>query len=100
MPHQPKRFCREGVLVCAAPDQVSCELAGEAAILNLKTGAYFGLDPVGARIWSLLTEPRTVAGIRDAIVEDYEVEPERCERDLLALLEKLADAGLVDLRDA
>jgi len=100
MPHQPNRFCREGVLVCAAPDQVSCELGGEAAILNLKTGAYFGLDPVGARIWSLISEPRTVAGIRDAIVEEYDVEPDRCERDLLALLEKLADAGLVDIRVA
>ena len=27
------------------------ELHGEGVLLNLKTGVYFGLDPVGARIW-------------------------------------------------
>ena len=49
-------------VVVAAKDQVSCDLAGEAAILNIKSGVYYGLDPVGARIWSLVQEPRKVAG--------------------------------------
>ena len=35
-------------IVVAAKDQVSCDLAGEAAILNMKNGVYYGLDPVGA----------------------------------------------------
>src|ERR1700730_14483347 len=48
----------------AVPDQVSCDLAGEAVILNLKNGIYFGLDPVGARIWSLIQKPTTFADLR------------------------------------
>ena len=48
----------------ATKDQVSCDLAGEAAILNIKSGVYYGLDPVGARIWNLMQEPR--AGRRDS----------------------------------
>jgi len=83
----------------AARDQVSSNLDGEAAILNLKNGVYYGLDPVGARIWSLIQEPTTVAELRDAIVEEYEVEPDRCERDLLALLRDLAAEGLIEVRD-
>ena len=84
--------------VVAAKDQVSSDLGGEVAILDLKAGVYYGLDAVGARIWSLIQEPRTVNEIRDILLEEYEVEPERCERDLLALLRRLADEGLVEVR--
>lgn len=81
----------------AAKDQVSSDLGGEVAILDLKAGVYYGLDAVGARIWSLIQEPRTVNEIRDILLEEYEVEPERCERDLLALLQRLADEGIIEV---
>jgi len=81
--------------VIASKNQVSCDLAGEAAILNLEDSVYYGLDPVGARIWSLIQNPVTVAALRDAIVADYDVDAERCERDLLELFEQLAGAKLI-----
>ena len=80
-------------VVRVSPDQVSCDLAGEAAILNLNSGAYYGLDPIGARIWNLMKEPATVVSIRDAIVAEYDVSTERCERDLLELLARLEAEG-------
>ena len=80
----------------AVKDQVSADLAGEAAILHLKSGVYYGLDPVGARIWELLKTPRTVAEIRDALLREYDVEPETCEKDLAALLEKLHEEQLIE----
>ncbi len=86
-------------IVVVSKDQVSADLTGEAAILDLKSGVYYGLDAVGARIWDLLQEPKTVNDIRDAILEEYDVEPERCERDLLTLLQELAAAGLIEARD-
>ena len=85
--------------VVAAKDQVSCDLAGEAAILNLQAGVYYGLDAVGARVWHLLQEPRTVQDIRETLLMEYEVEADRCERDLLALLQELVAAGLIEVRD-
>lgn len=81
--------------VQVSPHQASCDLGGEAAILNVETGTYYGLDNVGARIWQLLEEPRRIADIRDTIVAEYDVTPDRCEQDLLKLLDDLADAGLV-----
>jgi hypothetical protein len=84
-------------VVVAAAAQVSADLAGEVVILNLADGVYYGLDPVGARIWALLQEPRTVAELRDAMLAEYEVEPERCERDILMLLRELAAAGLISV---
>jgi len=85
--------------VVVAKEQVSCDLAGEAAILNLKNGVYYGLDPVGARIWNLLQEPRIVNEIGEALLKEYDVESDRCESDLLALLQKLAAEGLIEVKD-
>ena len=87
-------------VVVVAKDQVSCDLAGEVAILNVKNGVYYGLDPVGARIWNLMQEPRAVAEIQDAITNEYDVEPERCIRDLVGLLEKLLAEGLIEVKDS
>lgn len=86
-------------VVVAAKDQVSCDLAGEAAILNIKNGVYYGLDPVGARIWKLIQQARSVDEVREALVEEYEVESERCEQDLITLLEKLLAEGLIEVKD-
>jgi hypothetical protein len=82
-------------VVVAAKHQVSCEVSGEAVILNLNSGIYYGLDALGARVWELIQEPMTVGKIQAILLNEYEVQPERCERDLLALLRKLTDAGLV-----
>ncbi len=84
--------------VVAAAHQISSDLAGETVILNLDSSVYYGLDSVGTRIWNLLQQPRTVGEIRDVLVADYDVEPERAERDLIALLQKLNEVGLVEIK--
>lgn len=85
-------------IVAATKDQVSCSLGEEAAILNTREGIYYGLDPVGAQIWRLLQTPCKVADIQAALVREYDVEPERCQSDLLALLSDLLQAGLIEVR--
>ena len=47
-------------IVVAGKDQVACSLGEEAAILHMGSGVYYGLDPVGARIWNLVQQPRSV----------------------------------------
>ena len=86
--------------VMAAQDQVSSDLGGEAAILQLTSGVYYGLNTVGARIWALLQQPRTVRDIRDTLLAEYDVTPERLEADLFDLLGKLATEQLIEVRDA
>lgn len=79
-------------------DQVSSELDGEEVILNLKDGTYYGLNEVGARIWALLQEATTLLQVRDQIVEEFDVEAEQCEQDLVTLVQELEDAGLVTIQ--
>lgn len=86
-------------VVVAASDQISSDLAGEAVILHLGQGMYYGLDEVGARIWQLIQQPCTPAEICGAIVAEYDVAPERCQEDVLALLGELAAAELIEVRD-
>jgi coenzyme PQQ synthesis protein D (PqqD) len=82
-----------------AADQVSCEIGGETAILNLTTGSYFGLDPIGAMVWSLIAGPIAVHEIVDAIVARYDVKRARCEQDLLALLAQFDKRSLIQIGD-
>ena len=83
-------------VLVAARDQVSTELEGEAVILGLADGVYYGLDGVGALVWERLREPRSVAELRDAVTAAYDVDAETAERDLLDLLRDLAARGLVE----
>lgn len=85
-------------IVGATTEHVSCTLGDEAAILNLKNTVYYGLNPVGARVWNLVKQSRSVSEIRDTLVEEYDVAAERCERDLLDLLEKMREQGLIEVR--
>lgn len=87
-------------IVVVSSEQVSSDLAGEVVMLNLADGTYYGLDEVGSYVWNLIRQPRAVGAVRDAILEEYDVEPDRCESDLLALLGELADNGLIEVRDA
>ena len=95
MTDAPVEITPATVLV-AARDQVSTELEGEAVILSLADGVYYGLDGVGARIWELLREPRSAAALRNAVTAEFDVDAETAERDLLALLGEMAERGLVE----
>jgi hypothetical protein len=91
-------LCVQSVVV-AANEQISCPLGEESAILNLKNSVYYGLDRVGAHVWKLLREPKSVRELRDALLDEYDVEAARCEQDLLELLEKMRGEGLIEVRD-
>ena len=89
----------EDSIVTASKEQISSEIVGEAVILNLKSGVYYGLNEVGNRTWNLIQKPETVKGIKNTLLEEYDVEPESCEQDLLALLQELEAVGLIDVRN-
>ena len=71
------------------------EVGGEAVLLKLASENYFGLDAVGTRIWILLNEAPGLKRAFDILSDTYEVEAEVLERDLLSLVERMAEAGLV-----
>lgn len=80
-------------------DVVFNDLQGEVVLLNLKTGIYFGLDPVGTRAWQLIQDHGRLGPVKDAMLQEYEVSAERVEQDLLELVTHLVDNALVEVID-
>ena len=80
-----------------AQEQLSCELDGEIAILNLGSKTYFGLTEVGAIVWRALETPKNFNAIVAAVTAEFEVDPVRCRRDILEFLDALKDRGLLEV---
>jgi hypothetical protein len=83
--------------VVVAKEQMSCGLDDEAVILSLDKGTYYTLNPLGSQIWNLIQKPIKVEKIRDTILEEYSIDKETCETDLLSLLDDLKKEGLIVL---
>ena len=71
------------------------ELAGEAVLLDLRSESYFGLDPVGTRMWQAIVERGSLRGALEALEGLWDVEPARLQRDLEGLVAELTAQGLV-----
>ena len=82
-------------IVVVADEVVSCDLDGEAAILDTKDGIYYGLDPVGAKIWNLIQKPILLEEVIQIILNEYEVDKNQCTNDIFELIEELLDNRLV-----
>ena len=86
-------------LISVSSNKVTANLVDEMVILDSDSGIYYGLNPVGSRIWELIQEPKTVKQVRDALLAEYDVEPERCENDILTLLQDLLTNELIVVQD-
>ena len=78
------------------PINVFDTLGDEAVILNFENGIYYGLNPVSARIVELIAEPRTVSAILAILLDEYDVDADRCRQDLVNLLAKLKEHDLIE----
>jgi hypothetical protein len=74
------------------------EIEGQSAILHLEANEYFGLDDVGTDIWRAATNGATVGEAIDYLSAVYEVEYEKLKDDVLALLDRLRELGLVEMQ--
>jgi hypothetical protein len=73
------------------------ELAGEAVLLHLESGKYFGLDETGTRMWMLIAEHGRLEPVVQALLEEYDVSEEQLRKDLFELVERLVASGLVTI---
>jgi hypothetical protein len=80
------------------PSVICRELSGETVLLNLESGVYYGLDSVGTRVWQLIVQGRTIAGVCDTMLEEYEVAPDLLHADVTRLVGELRDRGIVTRR--
>ncbi len=82
-------------IVRSSDDQISARLPGDAVILDLASGTYYGFEGIGAAVWELLQGQVRVADLRDQLVARYEVSAEKCDADLLGLLTEMLEKKLI-----
>jgi hypothetical protein len=87
-------------VVCASENQVSSRVGDETAILDLDSSVYYGLDPVGARIFELLAEPVPLESVLQTVIAEYEIDAETARIDLFALVRDLLAQKLVVVQSA
>jgi hypothetical protein len=78
-----------------SPDVVFRDLDGEAVILDLESGTYFGLNEVGTRVWQLVGEGRSEVEIVDLVASEYDADRATIAADVTRLLEELRTRRLV-----
>lgn len=83
------------------PDQVLFrDLAGEAVLLELESGRYYGLNESGTRMWSLLVEHGRVDTALQNLLQEYDVPLERLQEEFLHFIETLASRKLLNLHES
>jgi hypothetical protein len=82
-------------VIAQIEELVSSDLDGETVMMSVKNGKYYGMDAIGSRIWALIKQPRSVSELCDILLEEFDVDCERCEGDVLIFLNKLAEDNLI-----
>jgi hypothetical protein len=85
-------------IVAVSRDQVHTAVDDEVVILHLESSIYYGLDPVGRRVWELIQAPLPVREVVARLIEEFAVGREECEQDVLRLLAELAAEKLVTVQ--
>jgi hypothetical protein len=79
------------------PDVQSSLLDEEAVLLNLSSGYYHSLNPLGTKIWTLCDGTRSLQDVLASICFHYDVPEETAKHDLIQLVTQLTQEGLVEL---
>jgi Coenzyme PQQ synthesis protein D (PqqD) len=85
-------------IVARRPEPLTAEVHDELVMLDPRQSAYFGLDRIGKRVWELLERPQSVNQLCGDLKDEFDVTFEDCRADVLALLEQLREAELLEVR--
>ena len=84
-------------MLARADGLLESEIDGEAVMMSIDKGEYYGLDAVGTEIWQLLERPRSFGEICEVLLERFEVDPETCRADVGSFLTGMLGDGMLRL---
>jgi len=82
-------------VITRLPGHIVSDMGGEKVMLSVERGKYYNLGEIGGRIWELAEQPTVLSAIVAALLDEYEVGQEDCERQVLAFVARLSDEGLL-----
>ena len=72
----------------------------ETVVLNLQTGKYHGLNPMGGHMLDVLSESNDVRSAAERVAAEYDQDPDVVEEDFVVFCNDLFDRGLIELHTA
>jgi hypothetical protein len=90
----------QDIMVSRKDGLVEAEVDGEIVALHVDNGTCYGFNGTASAVWRMLDRPRRLDELCTGLVEEYEVEPGQCEREVMDLLRDLENDGLVELKGA
>jgi hypothetical protein len=77
-------------------ESISSKLLDEQVILDIEKGKYFSLNPVATKIWDILEQPLTIDTLCDKLIEEYNIEVEKCRTETTAYIQEMMKLGLIN----
>jgi hypothetical protein len=74
---------------------LAAHVGDELVMMSAESGAYLGLNEVGARVWELIDTPRDIPDICAALAAEFETSPGACQPEVEAFLSELESRGAV-----
>jgi hypothetical protein len=82
--------------VRVAPDVLFRFVGEEGVLVNLNTELSLTLNPVGTRMWSVLSSASSIQAAYDELLQEYEIEPAQLRADLEEFIDQLLGQKLID----
>jgi hypothetical protein len=83
--------------VCRTSQHFKAEQDGETVIMSVAAGKFFTFDAIGLEIWDAVAVPCRVGTVIDALALEHRAARATVAQDVIAFLDRLAEAGLLDL---
>ena len=85
-----------------SPEVIARDVAGEVLLVPIRRRvadlhSIYALNDVAATVWNLIDGDRTISAISDALLERYDVQPERASRDVAELMARFLELGLIEM---
>jgi hypothetical protein len=90
----------EDTCVALAGDTLFRVLDGEAIILSLRVGKYYGLDVIGTRFIQLIMENKRLGKVHQILSQEYDAPASQLWEDLVRLVADLRGEELIVVEDA
>jgi hypothetical protein len=93
----PKKEIMPDTILQRKPDMLFNEIDGEVVMLSIENSEYYGMDKVGSRIWQLLENPMQLKELVARLMDEYDVDEEKCRIETVAFIKKMAEKRLLIL---
>jgi Coenzyme PQQ synthesis protein D (PqqD) len=90
----------EEYIISRRAELIETEVDGELVALHIDKGTCYGFNGTATRIWSLIEQPKRLSELKEALLREFDVDPDVCGEQLVGLLRELEADGLVELEPA